>query len=89
MSKVLMDRYLKLQTLHTATLNALSVDSKGFDADAVMWDQGLADGDLSEFNEKGTEAIAGELQKFKMKYNSNVQFTSTAVPLTVCSCKTI
>lgn len=58
-----MDRYLKLQTLHTATLNALSVDSKGFDADAAMRDQGLADGDLSEFNKNVAEAIAGELQK--------------------------
>ncbi|XP_073234456.1 nuclear factor NF-kappa-B p105 subunit-like [Porites lutea] len=59
-SKVLMDRYLKLQTLHTATLNALSVDSKGFDADAAMRDQGLADGDLSEFNKNMAEAIAAE-----------------------------
>ena len=62
MSKVLMDRYLKLQTLHTATLNALSVDSKGFNADTAMRDQGLADGDLSEFNKNMAEAIAGELQ---------------------------
>ena len=84
MSKVLMDRYLKLRT----TINALTVDSKGLDADAAMRDQGLADGDLSEFNKNVAEAIAGELQKFKMN-NSNVQFTSTAVPLTVCSCKTI
>ena len=83
-----MDRYVKLQTLHTATLNALTVDSKGFDVDAAMRDQGLADGDLSEFNKNVAEAIVGELQKFK-KNNSNVQFTSTAVPLTVCSCKTI
>ena len=83
-----MDRYIKLQALRTATLNALTVDSKGFDADAVMRDQSLADGDLSEFNKNVAEAITGELQKFKMN-NSNVQFTSTAVPLTVCSCKTI
>ena len=88
MSKVLMDRYVKLQTLHTATFNALSVDSKGFDADIAMRDQGLADSDLSEFNKNVAEAIAGELQKFEMN-NSNVQLTSTAVPLTVCSCKTI
>ena len=66
MSKVLMDRYVKLQTLHTATLNALTVDSKGFDADAAMRDQSLADGDLSEFNKNVFEAITGELQKFKM-----------------------
>ena len=79
-----MDRYLKLRT----TINALTVDSKGLDADAAMRDQGLADGDLSEFNKNVAEAITGELQKFKMN-NSNVQFTSTAVPLTVCSCKTI
>ncbi|KAM7449939.1 Nuclear factorNF-kappa-B p105 subunit [Porites harrisoni] len=59
-SKVLMDRYVKLQTLHTATLNALTVDSKGFDADAAMRDQGLADGDLSEFNKNVAEAIAEE-----------------------------
>ena len=88
MSKVLMDRYLKLQTIRTATLNALTVDSKGFDADAAMRDQGLADGDPSEFNKNVAEAIAGQLQKFKMN-NSNVQFTSTAVSLTVWSCKTI
>lgn len=59
-SKVLMDRYVKLQTLHTATLNALTVDSKGFDADAAMRDPGLADGDLSEFNKNVAEAIAEE-----------------------------
>ena len=88
MSKVLMERYIKLQTLHTGTLNALTVDSKGFDAEAAMRDQGLPDGDMSEFNENVAEAIVGKLQKFKMN-NSNVQFTSTAVPLTVCSCKTI
>ena len=88
MSKVLMNKYLKLLTIRTATLNALTVDSKGFDADAAMRDQSLADGDLSEFNKNVFEAITGELQKFEMT-NSNVQFTSTAVPLTVCSCKTI
>ena len=74
-----MDRYIKLQALRTATLNALTVDSKGFDADAAMRDQSLAYGDLSEFNKNVAEAITGELQKFKMN-NSNVQFTSTAVP---------
>ena len=56
-----MDRYIKLQTLHTATLSALTVDSK----DAAMRDQGLADGDLSEFNKNVAEAIAGELRKCK------------------------
>ena len=40
MSKVLMDRYIKLKTLHTATFDALTVDSKGFDVDAAMRDQG-------------------------------------------------
>ena len=83
MSKVLMDRYIKLQTLHTATLNALTVDSKGFDADTAISYQGLADGDLSEFNKNVAEAIGGELQIFKMD-NYNVQFTSNPVPLTVC-----
>ena len=65
MSKVLMERYIKLQTLHTATLNALTVDSKVFDVDAAMRDQGLADGNLSEFNKNVAEAVAGELQKCK------------------------
>ena len=60
-----MDRYVKLQTLHTATFNAPSVDSKGVDADIAMRDQGLADSDLSEFNKNVAEAIAGELQKCK------------------------
>ena len=60
-----MERYIKLHTLPKATLNALTVDSKGFDADAAMRDQGLADGDLSELNKTVVEAIAGELQKCK------------------------
>ena len=59
-----MERYIKLQTLHTGTINALRVDSKGFDADAAIRDQGLPDGDLSEFNKNVAEAIAGKLQKF-------------------------
>ena len=62
-----MDRYLKLQTIRTATLNALTVDSKGFDVDAVMRDQGLADDVQSEFNKIVDEAIAGELQKINLK----------------------
>lgn len=65
MSKVLMERYIKLQTLHTATLNALTVDSKMFDVDAAVRDQGLADSDLSEFNKNVAEAVAGELRKCK------------------------
>ena len=63
-----MDRYLKLRTIRTATLNALTVDSKGFDVDAVMRDQGLADDVQSEFNKIVDEAIAGELQKINLKW---------------------
>ena len=85
-----MERYIKLQTLHTATLNALTVDSKMFDVDAAVRDQGLADSDLSEFNKNVAEAVAGELRKCKwIIIYYNVQFTSRAEPLTVCSCNAV
>ena len=57
--KVLMERYLKLQTLHTATLNALA-DTKGFDVD-VVGDQALGGVDGSEFDRNMAEAVAGEM----------------------------
>jgi len=52
--KVLMDRYIKMQTLHTATLHALTADSKVFDVD-----QTLADGDRATFDRNMAEAVAG------------------------------
>ena len=55
--KVLMDRYIKMQTLHTATLNALtSADGKGFDV-TVLGDH--VDGDRSSFDKRLAEAVAG------------------------------
>lgn len=52
--KVLMDRYIKMQTLHTATLHALTADNKVFDVD-----QALADGDRATFDRNMAEAVAG------------------------------
>ena len=59
--KVLMDRYLRMQTLHTATLNALTADSKGFDMELFQGEQALADGDraTATFNRNMAEAVAG------------------------------
>jgi len=56
--KVLMERYIKMQTLHTATLHALTADSKGFDMELVG-DQALADGETATFNRTMAEAVAG------------------------------
>ena len=58
--KVLMERYLKMQTLHTATLNALTADSKGFDVE-VLGDQKAGDAGRSEFDRNMAEAVAGEI----------------------------
>lgn len=57
--KVLMERYIKMQTLHTATLHALTADSKGFDMELVG-DQALADGETATFNRTMAEAVAAE-----------------------------
>lgn len=55
-----MERYLKMQTLHTATLNALTADSKGFDVE-VLGDQKAGDAGRSEFDRNMAEAVAGEI----------------------------
>lgn len=58
--KVLMDRYIKMQTLHTATLNALtSGDGKVFGV-AGLVDQAMVDGDRSSFDKHLAEAVAEE-----------------------------
>jgi len=57
-SKVLMDRYLQMQTLHTRTLNALTAESKGFNVELVG-DQAAA-ADRSEFDRNMAEAVAEE-----------------------------
>ena len=57
--KVLMDRYIRMQTLHTATLNALTADSKGLDIELFQGEQALADGDRATFNRNMAEAVAG------------------------------
>lgn len=57
-----MDRYLRMQTLHTATLNALTAaDSKGFDMELFQGEQALEDGDRAAvtFNRNMAEAVAG------------------------------
>ena len=59
---MLMDRYIKMQTLHTATLHALTAaDGKGFEVD-VLGDQALADGDKSSFDRNMAEAVAGVIE---------------------------
>lgn len=60
--KVLMDRYIKMQTLHTATLNALtSGDGKVFGV-AGLVDQAMVDGDRSSFDKRLAEAVAGVIE---------------------------
>ena len=62
-SKVLMDRYIKMQTLHTATLNALtSGDGKVFGV-AGLVDQAMVDGDRGSFDKRLAEAVAGVIKK--------------------------
>ena len=57
--KVLMERYIRMQTLHTATLNALTAESKGFDMELFQGEQALADGETATFNRNMAEAVAG------------------------------
>ncbi|KAJ7381142.1 Nuclear factor NF-kappa-B p105 subunit [Desmophyllum pertusum] len=58
--KVLMERYIKMQSLHTATINALTAEgNKGFDLDALS-DQAMADGDQRSFDRNMAEAVAEE-----------------------------
>lgn len=56
---VLMDRYLKMQMLHTATLNALTTDPRDFDLGAMV-DEATADGDRGEFDKQIADTIAEE-----------------------------
>lgn len=54
-----MDRYIKMQTLHTATLHALTADSKGFGVE-LLGDQAITDGESnSTFDRNMAEAVAG------------------------------
>lgn len=55
---VLMDRYLKMQMLHTATLNALTSDPRVFDIGAMV-DEATADGDRGEFDKQVADTVAG------------------------------
>ena len=54
-----MERYIRMQTLHTATLNALTADNKGFDMDLFKGEQALADDESAAFNRNMAEAVAG------------------------------
>ena len=56
--KVLMERYIRMQTLHTATLHALTADSKGFGME-LLGDQALTDGERATFDRNMAEAVAG------------------------------
>ncbi|XP_078366707.1 nuclear factor NF-kappa-B p105 subunit-like [Oculina patagonica] len=58
-AKVLMERYVKMQSLHTATLNALNADGKAFDV-GMLGDQALADGERATFDKNMAEAVAEE-----------------------------
>ena len=57
-SRVLMERYLKMQTLHTITLNAMTAESKRFDVE-MPGDQ--VAGNAVQFDRNVAEAVAGEL----------------------------
>lgn len=57
--KVLMERYLKMQTLHTATLNALTTDGRDFDVE-VLANQTTSDGDRAVFDKGIAERVAEE-----------------------------
>jgi len=56
--KVLMERYIRMQTLHTATLHALTADSKGFGME-LLGDQAMTDGERATFDRNMAEAVAG------------------------------
>ena len=53
-----MERYLKMQTLHTITLNAMTAERKRFDVE-MPGDQ-VAD-NADQFDRNVAEAVAGEL----------------------------
>ena len=55
-----MERYIQMQSLHTATLNALTADSKRFDMEA-LGDQAIVDGDRVHFDKSMAEAVAGKI----------------------------
>ena len=58
-----MDRYIQMQTLHTATLHALTADSKGLDME-LLGDQAIADGERATFDRNMAEAVAGNRQVY-------------------------
>ena len=60
---VLMERYIRMQTLHTATLQALTGESKAlplaFDL-SLLSDQVMSEGDRATFDKSVAEAVAGQ-----------------------------
>ena len=59
-----MERYIRMQSLHTATLNALTSDNKGFDME-MLGDQAIADGERATFDKTMAEAVAGTLKDLR------------------------
>ncbi len=55
-----MERYIKMHSLHTATLNAPTADDKAIDV-AVRGDQALADGERATFDNNVAEAVTGKV----------------------------
>lgn len=59
-----MDRYVQMQALHTATLNALADSREGADGFNIssLGDHTISDGSKAEFDKNIAEAVAGEYQ---------------------------
>ena len=54
-----MERYLKLQTLHTVTLNAMTAEGRGFGVE-ILGEQAAGNADQAVFDRNMAEAVAGE-----------------------------
>ena len=54
-----MERYVKMQTLHTLTLNAMTAESRGFGVE-MIGEQAAGNADRSVFDRSMAEAVAGE-----------------------------
>ena len=61
-----MDRYVQMQALHTATLNALADSREGADGFNIssLGDHTISDGSKAEFDKNIAEAVAGENQLY-------------------------